>query len=296
MTEERSVTASVDVAVDPATAFEVFTVEVGAWWKPGPTTWNDSTQAVGMRFEPGVGGRWLEVWDEATGEGFEMGRITAWEPPSRLVFAYMDNDLPDPQTEVEVRFDPIAGGTRVTLEHRGWSRIPEPVATRKRQIKEFAWPACLTSFGYWTVEREATDRRGPEPLPRVLPVLYYLDVGSAADWLCRAFGFRERMRYPDSDGRIFYAELELSGSVILLRSLEKASAEAVGPRQSLYVYVDDLRGHFEHARGEKASIVSEPERHGDVVYAARDPEGQDWTFAQAHPSMRARPAISTSAP
>ena len=61
MTELSSVTASIDVEVDPATAFEVFTGEIGSWWKPGPTTWNDSTRAVGMRFEPGVGGRWLDA-------------------------------------------------------------------------------------------------------------------------------------------------------------------------------------------------------------------------------------------
>jgi uncharacterized glyoxalase superfamily protein PhnB len=292
-----TVTASVDVGVDPPTAFEVFTEEIGSWWKPGPTTWNDATRAVGMRFEPGVGGRWLEVWDESTGEGFEMGRITVWEPPSRLVFAYMDNDLLDPLTEVEVRFEPMGAGTRVVLEHRGWDRVAEELANRKRRIKEYAWPACLTSFARWTVERKTTDRRGTEPLPRILPVLSYAYVAAAADWLGEAFGFRERMRYPDADGTIIYSELELSGGVIMLRSAREVEGSEAAPslgRQSLYVYVDDVQAHFEHARASGAAITSELRRFGDLAYTARDPEGQEWTFAQAQPTMLRRSAVSAT--
>ena len=63
------VTATVEVAVDPATAFAIFTEEIGRWWRPGPINWNNSERATGIRIEPGVGGRWLEVYDDATGEG-----------------------------------------------------------------------------------------------------------------------------------------------------------------------------------------------------------------------------------
>jgi uncharacterized glyoxalase superfamily protein PhnB/uncharacterized protein YndB with AHSA1/START domain len=298
MTELDAVTATVDVAVDPATAFEVFTAEIDSWWKPGPTTWNDSTRAVGMRFEPGVGGRWLEIWNEETGEGFEMGRITLWDPPSRLVFAYRDNDLLDPVTEVDVRFEPIPAGTRVTLEHRGFDRVAGDVGTRKRRIKEYAWPACLTSFATWTVEREGTGRRGLESLPRILPVLSYADVGRAADWLCSAFGFRERMRYPDRDGQIVHAELDLAGAVVLLRRLpdEVPSVDrSTDQGRSLYVYVDDLEAHLAQAMRSGAEILSEPRHFGDLVYTARDVEGHEWTFAQAHPTMRSRRVAISSA-
>ena len=30
------VTATVEVAVDPSTAFAIFTEEIGQWWRPGP--------------------------------------------------------------------------------------------------------------------------------------------------------------------------------------------------------------------------------------------------------------------
>ncbi len=33
-----------------------------------------------MRIEPRVGGRFIEVYDVETDEGFEVGRVTAWEP------------------------------------------------------------------------------------------------------------------------------------------------------------------------------------------------------------------------
>src|SRR5437016_8876546 len=84
MRSTNIVTATVEVAVDPATAFAIFTEEIGRWWRPGPINWNNSERATGIRIEPGVGGRWLEVYDDATGEGFECGRIVVWEPGERL--------------------------------------------------------------------------------------------------------------------------------------------------------------------------------------------------------------------
>ncbi len=110
MSSSAVVTATVEVALDPLTAFEVFTGEIGQWWRPGPINWNDPGRAVGIRIEPGVGGRWIEVYDAATGEGFECGRIRVWEPGARLVVSYRDagRDLDD--TEVEIRFARVPAG------------------------------------------------------------------------------------------------------------------------------------------------------------------------------------------
>jgi Activator of Hsp90 ATPase homolog 1-like protein len=120
-----SVVRTVEVAVDPLTAFETFTDEIGEWYQSGPHSWNDPERAVDIRFEPGVGGRWLEVWDEATGEGYELGRIQVWEPGKRLVVSYRNVQLPlGLETEIEVRFEPDGAVTRVTLEHRGLEALP----------------------------------------------------------------------------------------------------------------------------------------------------------------------------
>jgi uncharacterized protein YndB with AHSA1/START domain len=140
-----SVTATVDVAVDPVIAFEVFTSEIDSWYKRGPHSWRFPNRAVGIKFEPGVGGRLLEVHDDATGEGFAFGEITVWEPGARLVFTDFTSSVPpDPTTEVEVRFDPLPpGGTRVTLEHRGLDLLPAEVAEQKRK---YGWQTTLAWY------------------------------------------------------------------------------------------------------------------------------------------------------
>jgi uncharacterized protein YndB with AHSA1/START domain len=134
----------VQVAVDPETAFEAFTAGIGEWYRSGAYSWNDPARAVGIRFEPGVGGRLIEVWDEASGEGYDMGRTLVWEPGERVVFEFRNAHLPPVPTEVEVRFEPARGGTRVTLEHRGLDRFPPDVAER---MARYAWSEFMRWFG-----------------------------------------------------------------------------------------------------------------------------------------------------
>jgi hypothetical protein len=156
--------AVIEVALDPATAFAVFTDEIGQWWKPGPINWNYSGRAVSIRIEPGVGGRWIEVHDPATGEGFECGRITVWEPGARFVFLYRDAGHELDDTEVEVRFEAIDGGARVTIEHRGWDTVLASIAARKRNIKRWGWANILNWYGEWAFW--GTPRRATAAAPR----------------------------------------------------------------------------------------------------------------------------------
>jgi hypothetical protein len=107
------VTATVDVNVDAETAFKIFTDDIDLWWERGPHNFYDARRAIAMRFEPGVGGRYLEVYDDATGDALEIGRITVWEPGRRLVWRCSLDD-----TEVDIRFEGGAGRTRVLLEQR----------------------------------------------------------------------------------------------------------------------------------------------------------------------------------
>jgi PhnB protein len=125
----------------------------------------------------------------------------------------------------------------------------------------------------------------PEDMPRITPYLLYEDVGSALDWLAQAFGFHERMRLPGPDGKITHAEMELADGVVMMGN---PGPEYRNPRrlgqvtQSIYVYVEDVDKHFEHARGAGATILAEPEDqfYGDRRYSAVDPEGHEWHFAQ----------------
>ncbi len=124
MKSTDAVTVSTLVAVDPDNAFRLFTEEVDLWWRRGPLYRPEVKGEGAMRFEPGVGGRLLEVYDESRGDAFEIGRVLIWEPGARLVFDWRARNFePGEKTVVEVRFERADRGTRVTLEHRGWDSI-----------------------------------------------------------------------------------------------------------------------------------------------------------------------------
>ena len=104
---ERSATAEVEVAADAVRAFDAFTSEIDAWWVRGAINFFDASRAIEMRIEPGVDGRVLEVYE---GDALELGRITAWEPGARLAYRSSVDD-----SEVDVRFESVEGGTRVRV-------------------------------------------------------------------------------------------------------------------------------------------------------------------------------------
>ena len=116
---------SVHVAVEPAVAFVIFTEETDLWWRRGPRFRIAGRHAGSISFEPGIGGRLFESFDTGSGTRVhEAGRVTAWDPPSRLMFSWRNaNFAPHETTEVEVRFEPSGGGTMVTVCHRGWAAI-----------------------------------------------------------------------------------------------------------------------------------------------------------------------------
>ena len=80
--------ATVEVPCDPDAAFDIFTSDISVWWRRGTNYWNDSARGRELRFEPRVGGRLIEVYDRQTGEGFEIGRVLAWEAPDRVLLAW----------------------------------------------------------------------------------------------------------------------------------------------------------------------------------------------------------------
>ena len=121
---------SVLVRVPPADAFDVFTREIDLWWKQGPKFRIAGRRRGQLNFEGGVGGRMFESFAATEGSSvertFDVGRITVWDPPVRLEFEWRGvNFAPSEKTIVEVRFDPSPSGTWVTVEHRGWSALPD---------------------------------------------------------------------------------------------------------------------------------------------------------------------------
>lgn len=124
----------------------------------------------------------------------------------------------------------------------------------------------------------------PQGYPAVMPYLYYEDARSALTFLTTAFGFQEKFRMEGESGRIEHAEVEIGdkGVVMLGEPGEGyTSPKSAGKKtQSIYVYVDDVDGHFDRAREAGATIVREPKDqfYGDRNYGAEDPEGHEWYF------------------
>lgn len=116
---------SVRVDVPPEVAFRVFTEEIDQWWRRGLRYRVAGARRGIIHLEPGVGGRLFESFEVgAETKIFETGRVTVWEPPSRLVFEWRAvNFAPAEKTDVDVVFEPSASGTLVTVTHRGWSKI-----------------------------------------------------------------------------------------------------------------------------------------------------------------------------
>jgi uncharacterized glyoxalase superfamily protein PhnB len=127
-------------------------------------------------------------------------------------------------------------------------------------------------------------RTPPDGAQRIVPYLVYADAPSAIEFLCSAFGFTERFRYPMDDGKIGHAELSFADNVVMLASVFEGFGDSPLrlPAVSSFVfcYVDDVEAHFARARDAGATIASEPlDEHGQRMYRAMDPEGHRWIFA-----------------
>ena len=116
---------SVAVGVPPEVAFRIFTEEIDLWWRRGLKYRMAGRSLGSIQIEPREGGLVFESFESGSEpKVFEIGKITLWEPPSRLAFDWRGaNFSADEKTEVEVTFQRNSSGTLVTVTHRGWSRI-----------------------------------------------------------------------------------------------------------------------------------------------------------------------------
>lgn len=114
------------IAAPPETVFDAFTDDIALWWRPN-SLFSFTPRSPGvMAFEDG---RLVERLP--TGKVFEVGQVRAWERGARLVFGWRQAAFtPEMDTEVEVRFEAVEEGTRVTVEHRGWDSVPAPHVAR----------------------------------------------------------------------------------------------------------------------------------------------------------------------
>lgn len=140
---------TITVPATPELAFRVFAEQFGLWW---PREYSiGKAEMSDFVIEPRVGGRWYEVGVD--GSECDTGRVTAYEPPDRLVLAWhLDGSWqfdPDPAhaSEVEVRFIADGDGTRVELEHRHFERHGDGApAVRAAVASTGGWGHCLAAY------------------------------------------------------------------------------------------------------------------------------------------------------
>jgi uncharacterized glyoxalase superfamily protein PhnB len=120
------------------------------------------------------------------------------------------------------------------------------------------------------------------------PYILCRDVDAELDWLERALGFERREVNRDDAGNVHHAEMSLGGAIVMLGTAGAgrepfSSLPAAGTL--VYCAVADVDGLHERARAAGAEIPLEPmdTDYGSRDFAARDPEGNIWSFGTYRP-------------
>ena len=140
MTESLHLTFEVNCT--PDVAFQTWTSRASTWWPSEHSFSNE--RGIHVVFEGRVGGRIFER--TSSGVEHEWGRMTVWEPPTRLAYTWHLRFSPDEATNVEIRFVDIERGrTRVEIEHGGWDRLGD-LAPDRREGNRLGW---MSVFPYY---------------------------------------------------------------------------------------------------------------------------------------------------
>ena len=128
------------------------------------------------------------------------------------------------------------------------------------------------------------------PEPQVWPTLRARDARALIKFLVDAFGFEETVVYGDGD-RVDHAQLSWPpGGGVMLGSVREGDTDAHGQDQGstptrpgmfgAYVVTDDVDAVYQRAKAAGAEIIAEPHDtdYGSHDFAARDPEGNRWSF------------------
>ena len=117
----------------------------------------------------------------------------------------------------------------------------------------------------------------------IIPYIFYSDVSGALEWLTRVFGFKEDLRIGTPHGGM-HGEMSLDGQRIMMGS-GGASAKMLNAREAgvatmgIFIYLEDVDGHYERAKAAGAEIAHAPkdENYGRT-YTVRDLDGHPWFF------------------
>jgi uncharacterized glyoxalase superfamily protein PhnB len=282
--------AEITVAADIATAFDVFTGEVNAWYRVDRHTVSDPTRPTSLCFEPFVGGRFVDTASGPAHDDIVIGTITAWEPPHRLVF------VEGRGCDVEVSFtavDPTM--TRVRIEQRGIDRLPADVA---EHIRQYGWHTVASWFAHHVESSHPDPSKENQPMNTptdqtrsevsfagITPYLFYNDAAAMLQWYTTVFGWSEKGRWSNEHGVVQNAEMSVGAGELWLDGSGHKYFSADGSHgQWIGVWVDDVEAM--HTRIVTAGVdVESPidEPYGVRRLAVTDPEGYTWGFIRRLP-------------
>ena len=146
---DYSVKKSITVHTGIDHAFHVFVEGFDSWW-PRSHHIGKSPMTRGV-IEGKTNGRCYSEQEDGT--ECDWGTVLVWEPPKRLVLAWQithewgyEPDLAK-SSEVEIRFTPVAGSTRIDLEHRHLERHGEGAQSMRDAVSsEGGWGSLLELY------------------------------------------------------------------------------------------------------------------------------------------------------
>ncbi len=116
----------------------------------------------------------------------------------------------------------------------------------------------------------STNRSRPPGV--IIPEIPYANIQEAADWLCRAFGFKKRLQIGNHRFQLTLGD----NSIVAIEGKDSNLS------CSLLVLVDDVDNRYEQAKAMGAETIREPTDYpfGERQCTVKDIGGHRWTFSQ----------------
>jgi uncharacterized protein YndB with AHSA1/START domain len=132
-------TKTIVLKCDPARAFALVTEHAGQWWPADRRHTDDNASTIRMEST----GRFFERAIDGT--EVELGTVRAFDPPHRVSLDWFPGTGPDAPPRVDIVFEPVDGGTRVTIEHDA-GMAPADLFSRNVAAYDRSWNLVLTAL------------------------------------------------------------------------------------------------------------------------------------------------------
>ena len=133
------ITKTVMLACQPERAFILFTEQAGLWWPAERRHSKDPSSEI--RIE--AAGRFFER--SSAGVEVELGAVLIFDPARRLLLDWYPGTGPAKPTQVDITFEAVDAGTRVTVRHNAGAAGQEAFA-RNAPAYARSWELVLNAF------------------------------------------------------------------------------------------------------------------------------------------------------